>query len=531
MLVCLMVTPVLIKYAERLKLVDEPDERKIHVNLVPRVGGIGMVAGTLFSIAIWLQIDQFVLAYLIGVVVIAIFGTWDDRVQLGHRIKFVGQFIATLVIVFYGGVKVNSLPFIYDGIIPDVITIPFTIFALLGITNAINLTDGLDGLAGGSSLFSLAVIALLGYMYGDVNFVLLCLTVIGAILGFLRFNTHPAIIFMGDTGSQFLGFSLGVLVIWLCQEISPVLSPAIAVIILGLPILDTFYVMTQRLMEGSSPFKPDKRHIHHKLLAAGLEHYEAVSVIYLIQSILVVCAFIFRFQNDFLLLIVYFLSGLLLIALIEHSGKKGLVETHKRRISVFHQFIAKGSERSKIIHGISWLAILSFLIFSALLLYRIQTISVDVLVIAGIVLSECIFTFVVTRSLLNPALLRMELYFLATVLVYVDIQNWSAISSVAHILNGFYVFFFLLTIAGFALPKKDKKHITPLDYIIVFVIILFSFLPEERFYEMSQFSHDVAKLFMLFYLSEFILMARKKDLLVVKTGIMLIFSLLLLKGI
>ncbi|MCG8324550.1 MAG: undecaprenyl/decaprenyl-phosphate alpha-N-acetylglucosaminyl 1-phosphate transferase, partial [Thiotrichales bacterium] len=161
MLVSLMLVPLLRRYALKLKLMDHPDERKVHQEIIPRIGGLAMIVGTIASLLFWLRLDTPVLSYLLGVIIIAIFGTWDDRVQLGYRIKFVGQFIACLIVIFIGDVKVNSLPFLYDGIIPDFLSIPFTFFALLGITNAINLTDGLDGLAGGSSLISLCGIALL----------------------------------------------------------------------------------------------------------------------------------------------------------------------------------------------------------------------------------------------------------------------------------------------------------------------------------------------------------------------------------
>ena len=152
---------------------------------------------------------------------------------------------------------------------------------LVGITNAINLSDGLDGLAGGVTFLSLAAIAVLTYIAVDAGFMLLAtMSIMGSILGFLRFNTFPARIFMGDGGSQFLGFSAGVLAILLTQSSNTALSPALPLLILGLPILDTLMVMGERIYEGRSPFVADRKHIHHRLLALGFHHYEAVVTIY-----------------------------------------------------------------------------------------------------------------------------------------------------------------------------------------------------------------------------------------------------------
>ena len=207
--------------------------------------------------------------FLCGIAVILLFGVWDDIRGLDYRLKFLGQITAVLIVVLYGGVVIRFVPLSGLEPLPDYVAIPFTVFALIGITNAVNLADGLDGLAGGITLLSLGMIGILAYPTGDTNVPLAAIAVIGSIVGFLRFNTYPARIFMGDGGSQFLGFSAGVLVVMLTQESNTALSPALTLMILGLPILDTGMVMAQRLHEGRSPFLPDKNHIHHKLLALG----------------------------------------------------------------------------------------------------------------------------------------------------------------------------------------------------------------------------------------------------------------------
>jgi UDP-GlcNAc:undecaprenyl-phosphate GlcNAc-1-phosphate transferase len=178
------------------------------------------------------------------------------------------------------------------------------VLAIVGVTNAINLADGLDGLAGGISLLSLACIGFLSYLEGDFSVGLVSLSLCGAVFGFLRHNTFPATVFMGDTGSQLLGFSAITMALSLTQGSTP-LSPLLPLIILGFPILDTLTVMTGRIIRGKSPFVADKAHFHHSLLSLGLHQTESVLVIYLIQAFLILSAYLFRFYSDWLLLFVY----------------------------------------------------------------------------------------------------------------------------------------------------------------------------------------------------------------------------------
>jgi len=296
----MVLIPPLMRLAGRLNIVDLPDPRKVHSHAIPRIGGIAMIAAAVALILLWAPHTARVLWYVAGVGVIAFFGVWDDRSGLDYRLKFLGQLLAVLCVVFGGDIYIRFLPF--NGLDPVSywVSVPLTVFALLGITNAINLADGLDGLAGGTTFISIAVIGLLAFMAEDSNLLVLCTAVLGGIVGFLRYNTHPAQVFMGDAGSQFLGFSAGVLVLILTQQTNPAISPIIPLLILGLPILDTLLVMGQRLYEGRSPFKPDKNHIHHKLLALGFDQYEAVGIIYAIQAVMVTSAVFMRYESDWL---------------------------------------------------------------------------------------------------------------------------------------------------------------------------------------------------------------------------------------
>lgn len=317
MLVTMVLIPPLMRVAARLNIVDLPNDRKVHTVAIPRVGGVAMVVGAVLPLLLWLLPLPEVIGLLLGMGVILAFGVWDDRADLDYRLKFAGQCLAALI-VWWAGARVEALPLI--GELTLLWSFGFTLLALLAITNAVNLADGLDGLAGGSTLLSLAAIAVLGYMAGQVAVVLIALAVMGSILGFLRFNTHPAQVFMGDAGSQFLGFATGVLAIFLTQGENSLYSLSLPILLLGLPILDTALVMIQRLREGRSPFSPDKNHIHHRLLAAGFDHYQAVFVIYIVQALLVIAAYYLRNASDTLILLCYAVCCTVIIAAVTWAG-------------------------------------------------------------------------------------------------------------------------------------------------------------------------------------------------------------------
>ncbi len=296
--VTMALIPPLAALGRRYAMVDLPGERKVHALPVPRVGGVAMVLGAVIALAIWGPLHWALRGLLPGLAVLLLFGVWDDLRELGYRLKFAGQFAAAAIVVVFGGVKIAVYPFLGLTPLPDAVTIPVTIVVLVAVTNAVNLSDGLDGLAAGISLLSLAGIALLAYASGGTDLVVTCAAVGGAIFGFLRFNTYPAKVFMGDTGSQFLGFAIAVLAIRLTQHTNTAINPALPLLLVGIPIVDTVYVMLRRLRAGRSPFSPDRGHVHHRLLAGGMAHYEAVAVIYLAQIAFVSAALLLRYYPD-----------------------------------------------------------------------------------------------------------------------------------------------------------------------------------------------------------------------------------------
>lgn len=298
------VLPALIRHAPDWRLLDVPDARKQHVGLIPRVGGIAIALGTLLSATVWSFSDRAFVGFLCGSIVIVAFGLWDDRSDLNYRIKFGGQIAGALIVTMFG-IQLTDLPLL-SGPLELILLVPVSAFILLAATNAFNLLDGLDGLAAGCGILSLAAIGVLGLMTieGD-SVVFVTAAALGGILGFLRYNTHPAIVYMGDAGSQFLGFAVGASAMLLIERSGGTISPFVILPILGLPVLDTALVMILRLREGRSPFSPDRNHIHHRLLATGLSHREAVAAIYLVQTTLVASAIVFAERSDLVVAGVY----------------------------------------------------------------------------------------------------------------------------------------------------------------------------------------------------------------------------------
>lgn len=302
--ISLLVIPLMVRLAPVFGMLDRPEARKVHQRPVPRVGGWGIVVATLSSVLVWATLDPLLQSYILGSLVLLGFGAWDDRTELSPGWKFLGQFIAVIPVIWYGGLFVERFPFGIEEI-PVIGAQLFTLFAMLGMINAINHSDGLDGLAGGESLLSLGAMAALILLAGDESALLVAIACMGGILGFLRYNTHPASLFMGDGGSQFLGFTLGFLAVLLTQRIDPNLSAGVVMLLLGLPVADILMVFYKRVRSGMSWFRATKNHIHHRLLALGFVHQESVLLIYSVQTFLVLSGVALAHADDWLILAVY----------------------------------------------------------------------------------------------------------------------------------------------------------------------------------------------------------------------------------
>jgi UDP-GlcNAc:undecaprenyl-phosphate/decaprenyl-phosphate GlcNAc-1-phosphate transferase len=314
MLITIGLIPVFKVLALRFNAVDLPNPRKVHSTPMPKVGGVAMALGATVPILLWEPGNPFLDSLLLGSAVLVVFGFVDDIKEMGYKGKLTGQLIAALIVMGHGGLAITCVGDCLPGIdLPDWIALPLTLLAIVGVTNAINLSDGLDGLAGGIAMMIFICLGFLAYRSGMIDLALLSVAVVGAIFGFLRFNAHPAVVFMGDAGSQLLGFLAISIAIHITQSSEP-LSRTLPLLLLGFPILDTLTVMMERIHKGVSPFKADKNHFHHRLMRLGLRHAEAVAAIYTLQFVLVMSAFLLRFHSEWTLLTIYiaFSSSILL---------------------------------------------------------------------------------------------------------------------------------------------------------------------------------------------------------------------------
>lgn len=528
--ITIALVPPLTRLARQWRLVDIPDERKVHACIVPRIGGVAMVAGAVIPLLMWASLDSMSIALLGGVAVIAIFGVWDDRKNLDYRLKFLGQLVAVLIVVLYGDVVVRYLPFMNGEPIPDYVAIPLTIFALLGVTNAINLADGLDGLAGGLTLISLCAVGVLAFQAEGVALVVMTLAVLGGLLGFLRFNTWPARIFMGDCGSQFLGFCLGVLVVELTQEVNASVSPVLALYLIGIPLLDTVQVLVQRIVAGRPPFSADRGHMHHKFLDLGFGHYEAVFFLYLGQAVLVSFGYVFRYQSDALLTSAYVLFALIILGygwLAPHVSwlrkpqrlpdeslvgrmlvwirQSGLTSTGPLIISnalVSVLFLGVALTAQEIPQDISWVALgLLVLLLSPLLLRRSGTVS---------------------------RLEQVAIYSTCTLVVYLLAWYPGALGGAAGYIDAALVVLALAMLVGIRFTRNNSFQVTPMDFLVLFIALVVPNLPGVGFHEVG---HAAARLIVLFYAIEFVWGMLRQRRWVLRLATLGTLALLALRGV
>ena len=302
-MISLAVIPIMVRLAPKLGMMDMPDDsRKVHSNPIARVGGWGIIVGALIPVVTLTEIDTPVICYLFGSIVLLIFGAMDDKQEMGHYPKFIGQFLAVIPMVYWGGLYVTEFPFFGGFEFPKWFAQAFSLIAMIGVINAINHSDGLDGLAGGEALISLGALALLAWLSpGSELTIILALAAIGGLVGFLRYNTHPAMVFMGDGGSQFLGFTVGFLAILLTQHSDGTLSKSVVLLLLGLPVVDILIVLKKRAMSGSNIFRATSNHMHHRLLGVGFAHKESVVIIYTVHTFLVCCGIWLAHTSDWLI--------------------------------------------------------------------------------------------------------------------------------------------------------------------------------------------------------------------------------------
>ncbi len=500
--ICMALIPPLQVNAGRWRFMDLPGERKVHANPIPRIGGIAFGFSALLSIFFWVPQDPIVLPVLLSSLIILGFGIWDDRAGLHYKIKLIGQLLAALVVVI-GGIHFEQIPFLFEDNVPMWLAIPLTVLFLVGAANAVNLSDGLDGLAGGLAFLSFAGIAYLAYLAHDVTVLVMAAGILGGLLGFLRYNTYPAIIFMGDAGSQLLGFSMGVLVLVLSDPSRTPFTVAVGLLILGLPFLDTIAVMGQRLIRGRSPFIGDRNHVHHKLLALGLSHYEAVIVIYGIQATMLGLAYLLRWQSDALVLAAYGAFAMAMFTLFVATERGDLARSSppdgrmlsNTKLARAAQWLSEMAPRFLAIVVPSFLIANVFLPGHVPLDVGYAALSLFAVLLAGLwLLPQHRSHFV-----------RGGLYVGSAFLMYMGEQsNLSDMWPLYVTYNTLLAIIAILVVLSMRFGRGNRFQTTPLDYLIVFFALIVPLLPEMRA-DMPTLSILAAKLIVLYFSFELLL--------------------------
>lgn len=341
LLVCficsILFTPVIKKLAFKIGATDKPNERKVHQKIMPRLGGLAIYISFVIGVFIAQPDSPYpntLSAIMLGSFIIIVTGVLDDMYELSAKVKLLGQLLATVIVVFWGGVQVEfiNLPFSNGVLEFGFLSIPITILWIVGITNAINLIDGLDGLAAGVSSIALITISIMAILIPNPFVVIMGSILLASTLGFLIFNFNPAKIFMGDTGALFLGYMIAVLSLLGFKNVT-MISLVIPIIILGVPISDTIYAILRRIVNKKPISAPDKSHLHHCLLGLGFTHRQTVLIIYAMAAVFGLVAIIVSQAK----LIGSFILIAFLLILIELVAEKiGLVgKNHRPLLKLF----------------------------------------------------------------------------------------------------------------------------------------------------------------------------------------------------
>ena len=322
--VSIALTPFVKRLAVKVGAVDVPGEaRRVHDHPIPRMGGLAIFLGFIVSTLLFADITQEVRGILIGSIIIVITGVIDDIVSLRAWTKFLIQILAAVIAVLHGVViNVVSNPNVFsnqEAIVLGWVAIPLTVLWIVGITNSVNLIDGLDGLAVGVSTISCVTILVVALLVSEPNVALIVAALAGACIGFM-----PARIFMGDTGSLLLGYVLATVSVLGLFKFYAIVTFVVPVLALAVPLSDTLFAFCRRILHGQSPFHADRGHFHHKLMDLGLNQKQAVAILYAISATLGLAAVVLTTKGTIriALLILALLIGFVVCAFIRKSVHK-----------------------------------------------------------------------------------------------------------------------------------------------------------------------------------------------------------------
>ena len=328
-------TPLVRRFAFKIGAIDiTKDNRRMHKKPTPRIGGLAIIFGFTVATLCFAQPSRQLYGTLAGAAIIAVMGVIDDCKNLPAKLKFVIQIIAALVVVFAGDIKIDVFTnpnFLSDNpywVLPEWLSVTLTVIWIVFITNAVNFIDGLDGLAAGVSAIMSISLVFISIRVGEYSIAILGIALMGSCFGFLPFNFNPAKIFMGDTGSTFLGFMLATLSIQGVFKSYAVISFAVPLLILGLPLFDALFAMIRRILRGQSPMTADRGHLHHRLVDMGFSQKQTVFILYAISGVLGITAVLLA-ESGVLRALLLVICVLILLLIGSMLGKNSYVHQHQ----------------------------------------------------------------------------------------------------------------------------------------------------------------------------------------------------------
>jgi len=483
-----LISPRLITVAKSLQLYDNPNARKIHNSLIPRIGGIAIALSVVISLLLMQQLESGLSGFVLGTLIVFIVGIYDDLVGIGWRAKFAGQLLAVsiaLVMIHPNLVSVS----LFGGqiYVPEWLFYSGAVLIIIGGVNSLNLLDGLDGLASGVSL-----LIFIGYGYhailsGNIVIILISLAFAGALLGFLRYNFYPAKIFLGDSGSLFLGFALATVPL---LQTSPAgtFDLTIPLILLSLPVLDTLRVMYNRIIRRKNPFLPDQTHLHHRLLSIGMRHDFTVLMMHGITALFVVLSFFVGELSNPVVITIYLslvVITLNLPAIVKFLRKfqwlyKRYKNIEKNYPLIGIQNIAKfGANHGLIKHSILGFLFTQFILmdYHSILLYPLA------FGLAALILYFYFSSGTWSDHYLMIIVLFSVVYFQSTAQINPAVMSSSLFNAIS-IVNELCIAIIFIGVSCVMISheKNEKKAIlNPIDYLVLILIFLIFVMPLEQF--------------------------------------------------
>ena len=473
----MIMVPYLQRWAIDTGAVDIPDERKVHKRAVPRIGGVAICMAWLFSLLVHVDMTREVRGILAGSLIIFFTGFIDDLYGLSPKKKFIGQIFACIITITVGHITISTLGNLFGTgtlMVPELLTVPFTILAVVGIINAFNLMDGLDGLAGGISTIALSALLILSYLTGNYLLISLCAALLGGVLGFLKYNIHPARIFMGDTGSLLVGFVIAFLAVLLTQSPGSQIQPLVPVLILGLPIADTIRVMGSRMLKKKSPFSPDKTHVHHRFLDLGLDHRRTVTIIYGISLIMAGFAILCRSWSGPALLLAFAgaMAGFYTLITILRHRTDALITAGKLSMKTLRgtPLFLRLSRSTRRIAPVAAVLIFAYFLLAVVRCTSIDTTNAITMQVGGILLVGSLALLYGTRDIRNHffmAMLAVSILLITFVLNQSPSVEFSSNLFFLHLRSIIHLCLLALVVLHLIFREPGEHFLSGLDNLVI----------------------------------------------------------------